>query len=226
VGPGQKLPWAPHTSTPRELKQRLEAERTGLPHLIHRDESGAQVVTVLNRDAVTVGRGERAAVCLSWDAGVSRVHAEITRIDDVWTLVDDGLSRNGSFVNDERVAGRRRLEDADVMRFGSTMVVFRAPIDRFKPTEPARPLARPTTVSPSERLLLVALCRPLLGVDHPFPATNNEIAAELCLSIPAVKRRLGILFERFDLEALPHNAKRARLADVAISTGLVSPLDA
>jgi DNA-binding NarL/FixJ family response regulator len=57
------------------------------------------------------------------------------------------------------------------------------------------------------------------------PATNHEIADELCLSIPAVKRRLGMLFDHFELQTLPHNEKRARLADLALQTGLVSPLD-
>lgn len=34
-------------------------------------------------------------------------------IGEAWTLVDDGLSRDGSFVNGSRVQGRHRLQDRD-----------------------------------------------------------------------------------------------------------------
>jgi len=225
VGPGWKSPWAVHTSSPLQLKERLEAERTGLPHVIYRDGSDAQVVSWLGGEVVTVGRREGVGICLSWDSGVSRVHAELHRIEDVWTLADDGLSRNGSFVNGKRVRGRQRLEDGDVLTFGSTTVVFRAPGPQFEQTEPAKPLGETATVSASERCVLVALCRPLCAGGNPLPATNRQIAQELCLSVPAVKRRLGVLFDRFGLDELPHNEKRAKLADEALRAGLVAPFD-
>jgi pSer/pThr/pTyr-binding forkhead associated (FHA) protein len=41
-------------------------------------------------------------------------------------LVDDG-SRNGSYCNGERIVGQRPLRDGDVLRFGDTVVLFRAP---------------------------------------------------------------------------------------------------
>jgi hypothetical protein len=222
---GRTGPWAPRTSTPRELKERLDAERTGLPHVVYRDESGGQVVVWLADDVITIGRIPGLGVCLSWDLGVSRVHAELQRLGQVWTLVDDGLSRNGSFVNGSRVTGRRRLDDGDVLTFGSTTVVFRAPGSAYDRTEPARALMKTPQVSPSELCVLIALCRPLHDDEHPSPATNRQIADELCLSVPAVKRRLGLLFDRFGLEGLSHNEKRAKLADLALRTGLVAPFD-
>ena len=42
-------------------------------------------------------------------------------------LVDDGLSSNGTFVNQERLNGRRRLNDGDNLRFGRTTVIFPRP---------------------------------------------------------------------------------------------------
>jgi len=217
--------WAPHTSTPREIKERLDAERSGLPHVVFRNQSDEQVVTWLAGDLAAVGRLENCELCLQWDMGVSRVHAELQRIGDAWTLSDEALSRNGSFVNGKRVLGRRRLDDGDVLTFGSTTVIFRAPGRAYDRTEPARPLMKSSTVSPSDLCILIALCRPLQQHNRSSPATNREIADELCLSIPAVKRRLGVLFDRFGLENLSHNAKRARLADVALQTGLVAPFD-
>ena len=44
-------------------------------------------------------------------------------------MVDDGLSRNGTYVNGERVNGRRRLRDGDRIVFGETPVTFRSPAD-------------------------------------------------------------------------------------------------
>ena len=74
---------------------------------------------------LTVGRGDRADLNLESDPEVSRLHAELELLDDDWIVADDGLSRNGSFVNGERVVGRRRLQDGDALRFGSTVVLFR-----------------------------------------------------------------------------------------------------
>ena len=45
------------------------------------------------------------------------------------------------------------------------------------------------------------------------------------LSVDAVKAQLRVLFERFGLEALPQNQKRARLAASTLVGGLLSPRD-
>ena len=42
-------------------------------------------------------------------------------------LVDDE-SRNGSYLNGKRIRGRHALRDGDVLRFGDTVVLFRAPV--------------------------------------------------------------------------------------------------
>ena len=58
---------------------------------------------------------------------MSRLHAELQRIKGDWTVVDDGLSRNGTFLNGERIRSRHRLRDGDRLCFGETMVVYCAP---------------------------------------------------------------------------------------------------
>ena len=57
-----------------------------------------------------------------WDSEVSRLHAQLEPVGRDWIVVDDGLSRNGTFVNGERVNGRRRLRDGDRLVFGETPV--------------------------------------------------------------------------------------------------------
>jgi hypothetical protein len=71
--------------------------------------------------------------------------------------------------------------------------------------------------------ILAALCRPLAGGNHfATPATNQEIAAEVFLSVDAVKGHLRTLYRKFGIEDLPHNQKRARLVELAIEGGYVA----
>jgi DNA-binding NarL/FixJ family response regulator len=71
-------------------------------------------------------------------------------------------------------------------------------------------------VTPAQRRVLAALCRPLTGPGYAAPAANQQIADELVISVDTVKRTLSALFERFGLEQLPQNQKRAALAARAL----------
>jgi hypothetical protein len=139
-----------------------------------------------------------------------------------WVVVDDGLSRNGTYVNGERVNGRRRLRDGDRIVFGETPVTFRAPADAEADSTAAVRIGQgDVLLSESQRKVLIALCRPLKDSAYAAPATNKAIADEIHLSVDAVKAHLRVLFERFGLDELPQNQKRARLAGVALVNGVV-----
>jgi pSer/pThr/pTyr-binding forkhead associated (FHA) protein len=208
-----------------ELKERLELERGGIPFLAYRDDADRQVLRRLDSDRLTVGRDQAADLPLPFDQEVSRVHAELVRMAGGWTLVDDGLSRNGTYVNGERVVGRRRLADGDALRFGSTVALFRAPGEQSADTRIATASRRPPDLSGAQRRVLTALCRPYAASGFATPATNRQIAAELYLSVDAVKSHLRTLFEKFEVGELPQNQKRARLADLALKSGAVSARD-
>jgi pSer/pThr/pTyr-binding forkhead associated (FHA) protein len=211
--------------TARELKERIEAERRGAPFLVYRDAASRQLIRELQEDRLTVGRSEAAEVRLEFDPEVSRVHAELERLGEDWALVDDGLSRNGSFVNGERVVGRRRLRDGDALRFGGAVVIFRSPAQQVADeTVPGSGRPDASSVTQTQRRVLLALCRPLF-TDSEFasPATNRQIAEEVFLSVDAVKANLRALFERFEVGDLPQNKKRIRLAELAVRSGLISP---
>jgi hypothetical protein len=217
-----------HRSTPAELKARLEAERRGTPFLLLFDGDRRQVLHELAPGdvPVTIGRGGDCAVGLGWDREVSRLHAQLERVGAHWVLVDDGLSRNGSFVNGERVVGRRLLRDGDRMCFGETPVIFRATANPGASSTIAvgsGPAA--VQLTPTQRRILVALCRPVRDSAFATPLTNREIAEEVSLSVDAVKAHLRTLFERFGLEDLPQNQKRARLAATALLQGIVTHRD-
>jgi DNA-binding NarL/FixJ family response regulator len=137
-----------------------------------------------------------------------------------WTLVDDGLSRNGSFVNGERVHSRRRLADGDLIGIGRTLLVYAAAAaPDAAPTEAARD-SIPPDLSPAQQRVLTALCRPLREQPFAGPPSNREIAEELMVSVDTVKSHLHALFERFGVQDMPQNRKRAELARRAFERGL------
>jgi DNA-binding CsgD family transcriptional regulator len=208
-------------TSPADVKARLDAERRGLPFVLYRDGGGTQIILALS-GAITVGRRAERDVALPWDTEVSRLHAQLEPVGSDWIVVDDGLSRNGTYVNGERVNGRRRLKDGDRIVFGETPVTFRSPSDAEAESTAAIKLGTSTVaLSESQRRVLIALCRPLKDSAYSAPATNKAIADEIHLSVDAVKAHLRVLFERFGLDDLPQNQKRARLAAVALVNGVV-----
>jgi hypothetical protein len=192
-----------------------------MPFLLHLDGDGRQRIVELGDGAVVIGRGESNDVALTWDDGVSRVHAVLEPVGGAWTLLDDGLSRNGSFVNGGRVRGRRRLADGDVIMVGHTLMAFSAAaIEETSATAPVVDLT-PPPLSAAQRRVLAVLCRPLLEDAFAAPPSNREIAEALVISVDTVKSHLHALFELFGVERLPQNSKRSELARRAVATGTV-----
>jgi pSer/pThr/pTyr-binding forkhead associated (FHA) protein len=209
-------------ASPVELSERLRAERRGQPFLLLRDGGGRQRVVDLGAAtrALSIGRDPSSDIALDWDSEVSRAHALLDRVGGAWTLVDDGLSRNGSFVGGERVRGRRRLAPGDVIRVGRTVLVFGAGAAAQAGAE-TRPQAPPPELSPAQRRVLAALCRPLAAGPFAAPPSNREIADELFISVDTVKSHLHALFELFGVGDVPQNRKRAELVRLAFERGAV-----
>ena len=136
------------------------------------------------------------------------------------------MALNGSFVNGSRIHGRHRLEDKDHMYFGQTRVVYREPESDPGSQSTARALESPAAIplTETQRKLLIALCRPVES-GSATPATNPQIAAEVHLSVDAVKAHMRHLFDRFELGDLPQNEKRQQLVAIVRGSGLLSPHD-
>jgi pSer/pThr/pTyr-binding forkhead associated (FHA) protein len=217
------LPPALRLVSPVELAERIDAERRGAPFLLYLDDGRRQHLVDLGGrdDALTIGREAVNDIRLDWDDEVSRAHALLEPVGSAWTLVDDGLSRNGSFVNGQRIHGRRRLDDGDLIKVGRTVLAFVATDGAVRTTETAKS-GTPPSISAAQQRVLDELCRPALEGPLGVPASNREIAEALFLSVETVKTHIHALFELFDMPDMPQNRKRAELVRRAFERGAVS----
>jgi hypothetical protein len=220
---------AAHSLAPRELQQILAAERAGTPFVVFRDQDGELTIFFAGRETTThtIGRGLEMDLSIGWDGEVSGLHAELHGLGGEWTVADDGLSTNGTYINEERVRGRQRLRDGDRLRIGQTVLVYKAPTAvRMTETVITGDLPLPRDLTKTQKAVLIALCRPYRDRgEFATPATNQQIADEVFLSVDAVKMHLRTLFGKFELSRLPQNEKRARLAETALRLGVVDERD-
>lgn len=215
-----------HDFTPAELAEQLAADRRGQPYVLYRERGIQQRLLFVESARVTIGRAAGNELELGWDPEVSRVHALLECISARWTIVDDGLSSNGTFVNGRRVHGRRRLADRDVVSVGRTQLLFRAPAESVDPTPLVADAARLAGLTEAQRRVLSALCRPLRDATGlPVAASNREIADELSLSVEAVRTHLKTLFVLFEVPHLPPNRKRAELTQRAVASGILRRIE-
>ena len=221
---GTDSPLAPHAATPAELRERIEAERNGDPFLVFRDGDGHQRLVVLDpvRGRATVGRSQGNDVALVWDTEVSRLHAELERLGHEWTVGDDGLSRNGSFVNGQRVWGATASATATSCAWGRPRSTSR-PRGRGLPPDPAPGGATGGAPDPDRtaRRARLPSCAPTARATS-RPRRRTARSPPSCTSVDAVKAHLRTLFGLFGLEALPQNQKRSVLALRALQDGVVS----
>jgi FHA domain len=211
---------------PAELQELVLAERRRLPFLFLRADGGQLLVIALAGERLVLGRAPESDLEIAWDPRVSGIHAYLERRGGCWVLEDDGLSRNGTFVGGERLDGQRILRDGDVVLVGATKLGYRDPGPRDVVATIVSSSSREVPpVSEAQRRVLVELCRPMASEGRAMPATNQEIAERLTLSLPAIKSHLRVLFERFSLEDLPQNQKRIELAERALEGGIVRASD-
>jgi hypothetical protein len=214
--------------TGSDFEARVAAERTGRPFLRYREGDANQRLFLFAPDAASasVGRLPPSDLLLDWDEQVSRRHARFERVKEGWEVFDDGLSRNGTFLNEQRLSGRCRLKDGDTLRFGTTTVTFHSPQRGQPAAADAAQTAAAVGLSTTQRRVLVALCRPCEpGGAFASPATDQQIAEELFLSIGAVRTHLRVLCAKLGVEQLPQNETRARLVERAFAAGLISERD-
>jgi pSer/pThr/pTyr-binding forkhead associated (FHA) protein len=173
----------------------------------------------LRGEKVTIGQASTNDVPLAFDRTVSRVHCVIEPVASRW-CVRDLTSRNGTFVNGERIWGEQPLRPGDEIRVGTVRFVVRledagAHGDQTVGAETGPPLTR------REREVLIALCSPMFSGDvFREPASTRQIARDLVVTEAAVKQHLSRLYDKFGI--FEQEARRARLANEAIRRGAVN----
>ena len=176
------------------------------PFLVYRDGGGREHVVPLEADhpRLTIGRGATTDVWLDWDGEASRLHAALERFGADWTVIDDGLSRNGTYVNGERVQGRRRLGDGDVVRCGSTELLFQAPASTAYHGATIEAGSAPVAVSTSPARAQISAAQSaaveLLARTPPFVCLEGEELARIAeVAVPREHRPCEALFREGDL---------------------------
>jgi pSer/pThr/pTyr-binding forkhead associated (FHA) protein len=173
----------------------------------------------LEGSRATVGAAGENDIPLSDDNAVSHLHAVLECFAAGWCISDLGSS-NGTWVNGERIWSARRLRTGDEIQIGHTRLLVR----QAEPAVETRTEVEsaPPAVTPRERDVLLALCRPLLARDmFTEPASTQTVADELVVTQAAVKQHLSNLYEKFEISADEAN-RRLRLANDALRRGVVS----
>jgi FHA domain/Bacterial regulatory proteins, luxR family len=181
---------------------------------------GRQELVALEGERMTVGRTDSNDVVLA-DERVSRLHAAFERVAGEWLVRDLG-SRNGTFVDGDRVLATRPVRPGQEIRIGETALFLRREGDTGTPREATVADKAPPALTPREREVLLALCRPAFS-GSPFtePASVKGVAKELFITEAAVKQHLGNMYDKFGLHDDSEN-RRVRLANEAIRRGAVS----
>jgi hypothetical protein len=165
----------------------------------------------------TVGSSAESDLVVD-DPSVSRTHVLLEQLGGAWFVEDLG-SRNGTYLNGQRITSRRVVRPGDEVRLGLVRVVLGGVVSAGGPTTSV--VDEPPVLTRREHDVLVTLCRPLRSGD-PFtePASIREIAAELFVSDAAVKQHLANLFDKFGIAE--GDRRRVRLANAALSSGAVT----
>lgn len=194
---------------------------TEMPDYLEAWRPGPELVPLAS-ERITIGQETSNDLVITSDGTVSRLHAVIERFSSGWCIRDLG-SRNGTWVNGERVFGERVLHADDEIRVGKTRLVLR---EERKPEVPGARVTEVVAPAPPltarERDVLLTLCAPLLeGNLFTEPASVREVAERLVVTETAVRQHLLRMYEKFDI---PDSGERRRvlLANEAISRGAVT----
>ena len=185
-----------------------------VPHFVRENPDGEVAVYVLGtpRPRISIGRGHAMDIVMDGDASISKLHALLETVSGEWLMIDAGLSRNGTFVNGERMIGQRRLRDGDRVRIGRTELTFRLPSRPVSPrVEVFIPLPR------SHRRVLAELARPLRRDGTGIPATDTDIALRLAVKITDVRHALAEICVLYGISDSAAWRRRARLAELALA---------
>ena len=158
----------PSRLSAEELRGLIRCLNAGHSLVHYRDREGQlALVPLLAPNEIAIGRQPGSGITLDWDRSVSRIHAILRPLGPDWTIEDEGLSRNGTFVNGGRVTTAHRLENGDAILIGSTPLAYRVPEGASgERTRIVEGHPRLTELAPVQQQILAALCAPVDAL-HP-----------------------------------------------------------
>jgi pSer/pThr/pTyr-binding forkhead associated (FHA) protein len=193
-------------------------------HLEIRKPSGRELIP-LGGQRVTVGKASANVVSLKDDSTVSRFHAVLENLGSAWSVRDMG-SRNGTYLNGEKISAERVLRSGDELRVGNSRLIFwqvkqADETTTNEATVSVEPASLPPRLTRRELEVLEVLCRPLVSdVPFPGPASVRDMAQDLFVTEAAVKQHLQNLYDKFDIPM--EGERRARLANEAVRRGAIT----
>jgi pSer/pThr/pTyr-binding forkhead associated (FHA) protein len=175
------------------------------------------------RGPLSVGKSADNHLVIDGDEAISRLHARLERLGPGWCITDLESS-NGTFVNGKRITSCK-LWSGDEIRLGRTRLILRDSNAR-RADGTTKPVRERPTLTKTEFLVLVELCRPLLS-GHTFtqPASVEQIARALGVKRPAIQMHLSNLYDKFGMFPEEGKSRRVLLANAAIECGAVSRKD-
>jgi len=180
--------------------------------------AGRELVA-LEAGRLTLGADPANDLVLAADPTLSRLHAALERYGAGW-CVRDLDSRNGTFVNGQRIWREHPLHPGDELRVGATRLIYRS--DQATGGQPTQASEPPPELTRREREVLLVLCRTVLGgAAFTEPASIREIADALVVTEAAVKQHLAHLYDKFGIHE-GGERRRVRLANEALRRGAVT----
>src|SRR5262245_1871908 len=171
-------------------------------------------------EGMSIGRSSSNDLVLE-DPGVSRSHARIARFPEGFCLLDAG-GKNGTFVNERRIATPTLLRSGDIVRIGSSTLTFNG-----TSSSPVEFVDSPLAAGPATRFLRVsdAVTPPSLG------GSGNDTDPSIRSVIPAGQASAGfanpalsIIFEA-DKELVFHRPLGEILETIVDLVGKAVPFD-
>lgn len=209
-----------------EFRLEAAARDKGLAYLRYRDGDIFNALSLGPPSSVVyIGRDDSCIVQILHDVRVSRRHARLIFGAGAWSI-EDGPSRNGTFVDGRRTVGEQILADGSLITVGRTTLSFVVPIRPVSSatlTEDA-----PTALlhpNDTQRRVLAELVRPFIELDGATTApTNAAIAAMLGYQVTTIRDAISALYHQAGL-ARGASDQRAELIRIAIAERTVTADD-